>query len=120
MSVGRRSGGPRATNQAPISGSRSGGGRADVWRTTKTLYVNPHGATRVHPKIHTPLSPHSTRGVPAEAMKTRSIVLVLLVMQTTAAVLLMRYSRTTVRSAGSGPPYLARLGPVVSGQWRHQ
>ena len=41
-----------------------------------------------------------------EATKTRSIVLVLLVIQTTAAVLLMRYSRTAVRPAGSGPPYL--------------
>ena len=45
-----------------------------------------------------------------EATKTRSIVLVLLVMQTTAAVLLMRYSRTAPRPAGSGPPYLVSLG----------
>ena len=57
--------------------------------------------------------------IPREDMKTRSIVLVLLVMQTTAAVLLMRYSRTTVRSAGSGPPYLVRLGSGDSGKWRH-
>ena len=41
-----------------------------------------------------------------EATKTRSIVLMLLVMQTTAVVLLMRYSRTRVLPAGSGPPYL--------------
>ena len=49
-----------------------------------------------------------------EAMKTRNIVLVLLVMQTTAAVLLMRYSRTALRPPGSGPPYLVSL-EIVSG-----
>ena len=51
-----------------------------------------------------------------EATKTRSIVLVLLVMQTTAAVLLMRYSRTAPRPAGSGPPYLVSLGVRDWGQ----
>jgi UDP-sugar transporter A1/2/3 len=49
-----------------------------------------------------------------EATKTRSIVLVLLVMQTTAAVLLMRYSRTAVRPAGSGPPYLATVAVFMA------
>jgi len=50
----------------------------------------------------------------AEAMKTRTIVLVLLVMQTTAAVLLMRYSRTAVRPPGSGPPYLATVAVFMA------
>jgi len=49
-----------------------------------------------------------------EATKTRSIVLVLLVIQTTAAVLLMRYSRTAVRPAGSGPPYLATVAVFMA------
>jgi len=50
----------------------------------------------------------------AEAMKTRTIVLVLLVMQTTAAMLLMRYFRTAVRPPGSGPPYLATVAVFMA------
>ena len=57
-----------------------------------------------------PMSTPLLASLRAEATKTRSIVLVLLVIQTTAAVLLMRYSRTAVRRAGSGPPYLVSSG----------
>ena len=57
-----------------------------------------------------PMSTPLLASLRAEATKTRSIVLVLLVIQTTAAVLLMRYSRTAVRPAGSGPPYLVSSG----------
>ena len=48
-----------------------------------------------------------------EALTTRTMVLVALVVQTTAAVLLMRYSRTAIRPPGSGPPYKARSGSCI-------
>ena len=50
----------------------------------------------------------------AEALKTRNIVLVLLVVQTTSIVLLMRYSRTVERPFGSGPPYKATVAVFMA------
>ena len=65
-----------------------------------------------------PMSTPWLASLRAEATKTRSIVLVLLVMQTTAAVLLMRYSRTAVRPPGSGPPYLVSSGSGLGSRFR--
>ena len=76
---------------------------------------------RVSTLLAAALRPMSTpwlASLRAEATKTRSIVLVLLVMQTTAAVLLMRYSRTAVRPPGSGPPYLVSSGSGLGSRFR--
>jgi UDP-sugar transporter A1/2/3 len=52
-------------------------------------------------------TPSKRPGCRDEMFKLRNVVLALLVVQTTAIVLLMRYSRTMARPADAGPIYLA-------------
>jgi len=52
--------------------------------------------------------------IKSELTKLRSIVLVLLVVQTTSIVLLMRYSKTVVREPGTGPAYRSTVAVFMA------
>ena len=71
-------------------------------------------AWKARPRSRTHLRNLSVTQLKVEICKVRNVVLLLLIVQTTSIVLLMRYSRTVVREPGTGPAYKASVAVFMA------